>query len=321
MTYPARPAERPSGVKKPLTPKRPYRVVENDEYAAFLRRVIRAYSRRVAAGDIEAITTMAALASDLEDATRQAITGLRGFGYSWADIAMRLGITRQGAQQRWGDTPEPATDTSTPALTEAARDPTQPALALMPGTRTAPGTGANTGPRQHHIPTGNLAPARLAYCTSSSPTNALRRLHHAGYARLARSRLARRRMHPPDPAARRHQHIDATTGELLRTIPTIGMPDGSIYKAMREPAGHHLPRLRRDLPPRRLPSPPRRADRRQGHHPGRRRAPGRVRHLHRPVVRPGPLPAGPPAHLRRPVPLHMPTAALPRPPQSWPLPA
>ena len=49
-------------VKRPLTPKRRYRVVENDEYAAFLRRVIRAYSRRVAAGDIEAITAMAALA-------------------------------------------------------------------------------------------------------------------------------------------------------------------------------------------------------------------------------------------------------------------
>ena len=95
-----------------MTPKRPYRVVENDEYAAFLRRVIRAYSRRVAAGDIEAITTMAALADHLEDATRQAITGLNAFGYSWADIAMRLGITRQGAQQRWGDTPAPVTDTS-----------------------------------------------------------------------------------------------------------------------------------------------------------------------------------------------------------------
>ena len=112
MTYPARPAERPSGVKKPLTPKRPYRVVENDEYAAFLRRVIRAYSRRVATGDIEAIAAMNRLAIDLEEATRQAITGLRGFGYSWADIAMRLGITRQGAQQRWGETPEPVTDTS-----------------------------------------------------------------------------------------------------------------------------------------------------------------------------------------------------------------
>lgn len=110
MTYPARPAQRPPGVKKPLTPKRPYRVVENDEYAAFLRRVIRAYSRRIADGDIEAITVMARLGTDLEDATRQAITGLRGFGYSWADIAMRLGITRQGAQQRWGEPPEPATD-------------------------------------------------------------------------------------------------------------------------------------------------------------------------------------------------------------------
>jgi hypothetical protein len=113
MTNPTRLAERPSGVKKPLTPKRRYRVVENDEYAAFLRRVIRAYSRRVASGDIEAITTLAALAGHLEDATRQAITGLRALGYSWADIAMRLGITRQGAQQRWGDTtPACVTDDS-----------------------------------------------------------------------------------------------------------------------------------------------------------------------------------------------------------------
>lgn len=93
-------------VNTPLTPKRRTRVVENDEYAAFLRRVIAAYSRRIAAGDIEAITAMAALAGHLDDATRQAITGLRQFGYSWADIALRLGITRQGAQQRWGgDTP------------------------------------------------------------------------------------------------------------------------------------------------------------------------------------------------------------------------
>ena len=105
MTYPARPPERPSGVNRPLTPKRRYRIVENDEYAAFLRRVIRAYSRRVASGDIEAITDMARLAGHLEDATRQAITGLRDTGYSWADIALRLGVTRQAAQQRWGGEP------------------------------------------------------------------------------------------------------------------------------------------------------------------------------------------------------------------------
>ena len=96
----------PFTVNKPLTPKRRSRVVENDEYAAFLRRVIAAYSRRVASGDIEAITTMARLSGELEDAIRQAITGLRAYGYSWADIAMRLGITRQGAQQRWGTTAE-----------------------------------------------------------------------------------------------------------------------------------------------------------------------------------------------------------------------
>ena len=100
MTPPGCPGR--CAVKKSLTPKRRYRVVENDEYAAFLRRVIAAYGHRVAAGDIEAITAMAALADHLEDATRQAITGLRESGYSWADIALRLSITRQGAQQRWG---------------------------------------------------------------------------------------------------------------------------------------------------------------------------------------------------------------------------
>jgi hypothetical protein len=95
-----------------LTPKRRTRAVENDQYAAFIRRVIRAYSRRVADGDIEAITTMANLAADFDTAIRQAITGLRAFGYTWADIALRLGITRQGAQQRWGTTPGTPVTTS-----------------------------------------------------------------------------------------------------------------------------------------------------------------------------------------------------------------
>jgi hypothetical protein len=77
-------------------------VVENDDYAAFLRRIIRAYARRVATGDVEALADMVALASTLDDAIGQAVTGLRGHGYSWADIAARLGITRQAAHQRWG---------------------------------------------------------------------------------------------------------------------------------------------------------------------------------------------------------------------------
>ena len=71
MTYTTLPADRTSGVNKHLTPKRRYRAVENDEYAAFVRRVIRAYSRRIAEGDIEAIGTMVNLADHLDTAIRQ----------------------------------------------------------------------------------------------------------------------------------------------------------------------------------------------------------------------------------------------------------
>jgi hypothetical protein len=95
-------SRRPDDVKARLTPKRTRRLVENDEYGAFVRRVLRAYSRRVGDGDVEALTLMLGLSADIDDAIAQAVTGLRGFGYSWAEIGARLGIARQAAQQRWG---------------------------------------------------------------------------------------------------------------------------------------------------------------------------------------------------------------------------
>ena len=85
-----------------MTPNRAGRLIENDEYAAFARRVLRAYARRVADGDVEALTLMLGLSAEIDTAISQAVTGLRGFGYSWAEIGSRLGITRQAAQQRWG---------------------------------------------------------------------------------------------------------------------------------------------------------------------------------------------------------------------------
>lgn len=91
-----------NSVKRGLTRKSPRRVVENDEYAAFTRRVMRAYARRIATGDIEALTPMNGLAAEVDNALSQAVTGLREFGYSWAEIGSRLGVTRQAAQQRWG---------------------------------------------------------------------------------------------------------------------------------------------------------------------------------------------------------------------------
>ena len=99
----APPSDHRSGVNRSLTPKRRKRVTENDDYAAFVRRAIRAYSRRVADGDIDALTGMTDLSADLDAAIGQAITALRAqYGYSWADIAGRLGITRQAAHKRWG---------------------------------------------------------------------------------------------------------------------------------------------------------------------------------------------------------------------------
>ena len=107
-----RPPERPLAVNRSFTPRAQRRAAENDEYAAIIRRVLRAYSRRVAAGDIEAVADMAAIADQIGTVIQDAINGLRATGYSWAEIALRLHITRQAAQQCWG-TPSPCEPHST----------------------------------------------------------------------------------------------------------------------------------------------------------------------------------------------------------------
>jgi hypothetical protein len=45
---------------------------------------------------------MTGLAAELDEAITQAVTGLRTAEYSWAEIAARLSVTREAAQQRWG---------------------------------------------------------------------------------------------------------------------------------------------------------------------------------------------------------------------------
>jgi hypothetical protein len=91
-------------VKPASTRQRRRRRVENDEYAAFTRRVLRGYGRRIAAGGIDAITDLGSLLGDVETALSRAVSGLRDTGYSWAEIGLRLGVTRQAVHQRWGDT-------------------------------------------------------------------------------------------------------------------------------------------------------------------------------------------------------------------------
>jgi hypothetical protein len=67
----------------------------------------------VAAGDAEALPALAGLALELDAAIGEAVAGLSAAGYSWAEIAARLGVTRQAAHQRW--------TTTTPAAGSSVR--------------------------------------------------------------------------------------------------------------------------------------------------------------------------------------------------------
>jgi hypothetical protein len=97
-----RPGEQKSGQRSSRPTRGRRTPVENTDYAAFAARVIRAHARRIAEGDVEGLAELVDLAHELDAATQTAVDGLRTFGYSWTEIATRLGATRQAAHQRWG---------------------------------------------------------------------------------------------------------------------------------------------------------------------------------------------------------------------------
>lgn len=77
--------------------------VETPEYAAMLRRMIRAYARRVADADDVDLAQMLQVRAELDDAIAAAVAGQRErHGRSWAEVARGLGVTRQAAQMRYG---------------------------------------------------------------------------------------------------------------------------------------------------------------------------------------------------------------------------
>jgi hypothetical protein len=82
--------------------KRSKRERETLEIRSMVRRMFRAYRRRVSKGDIEELPGMVELHTDLDKEIQAAVDGLREFGYSWTEIADRMKITRQAARQRWG---------------------------------------------------------------------------------------------------------------------------------------------------------------------------------------------------------------------------
>ena len=63
------------------------------------------------AGDVDALPALAALSAEVDTAITTAVAGLRRAGYSWGEIAARLGVTRQAAHQRWATTTDHAETT------------------------------------------------------------------------------------------------------------------------------------------------------------------------------------------------------------------
>jgi len=93
---------RRSGVNRALTPAPRRRELENPEFAAFCRRILRAYARRVGAGDLAALGDLARLREEIDGHLTDAVAGLRhDWSYSWQEIADELEVSRQAAQQRW----------------------------------------------------------------------------------------------------------------------------------------------------------------------------------------------------------------------------
>ena len=108
-----------------------------------------------------------------------------------------------------------------------------PMLALMPGTRQVPGTGANTGPRarrmKHEYRKSCSCPACVIHFQFADERVFAAR-HSAGYYAWLDHVWPAAACTRPVRLRGDIKHIDAATGELLRTIPTMGMPDGVIYK-------------------------------------------------------------------------------------------
>lgn len=76
---------------------------DHGEYFGFARRTVRALSRRVAGSDPDDLLLLLELLEEVDAALDRAVAGQREAGFSWAQIAEPLGMSRQAAQMRWGN--------------------------------------------------------------------------------------------------------------------------------------------------------------------------------------------------------------------------
>lgn len=73
------------------------------EFSAMLSRMVTSYAKRLADSDPSDLADAVQLQAQLDQAIGAAVAQLRAtHGFSWAEIARELGVTRQAAQQRYG---------------------------------------------------------------------------------------------------------------------------------------------------------------------------------------------------------------------------
>jgi hypothetical protein len=159
-------------------------------------RILRAYARRIAAGDIEALPSMVLFVSDVDNAMREAVQGLHRFGYTWTDIAARLGVSRQAVVQRYGDPTE--RDTLDRRLREGGMTVTVALLAQVfadhhpgvPAALTCPGCGYRYPDGVFDCPT-NATVRPLLYRRRAEDRRAIARLTPDQYDDLHDRKAAR----------------------------------------------------------------------------------------------------------------------------------
>ena len=190
-----------------------------------------------------------------------------------------------------------------------AREPTKSAMHQLAGHRSAQVPGwlvalAAGGRACQHRPARSLHPGRGGR-TRLPPRGLLAvrpRLSRlssrplAGGARLCavgRAGRGDRLLHPSGAAARHRRARRRRDGCGPHRVLDRAGAGCHLAQGVRQPAGVGVPIVLGDLPGRQLPAPGRRPPRRQGRPRDRGRPSAAVRHLHRTIVRPGPLPQGP----------------------------
>ena len=101
VTHPVRVKRVVSETTGRVRTSRTYRK-DDQQFAGFVRRMIRAYARRAAKADPTVLADMVEASRQLDEAMVAVVAGLRAQGYSWQEIARELGADKANTRRKFG---------------------------------------------------------------------------------------------------------------------------------------------------------------------------------------------------------------------------